>query len=415
MSAEAAAPDEKSFSIFHYPPVLFLWLARVATAVAYQMQAVAVGWQIYELTSSPLQLGFVGLMMFIPAVLLVLVVGPIVDRYNRKKIISFAQIVMAAAVGFLALLTITGLVATTLMLAAVFVLGAARSFESTAIQTLPPSIVPPSALSQTIAGLSSAYQLATIVGPGVGGLLLMAGPVYVYVACCALFAVSSTFVWLIRMQRPAPKRAPFSFNTLFAGIKFVGQNPIVLGAMSLDLFAVIFAGTTALFPIYARDIFGVGSWGLGLMRAAPAMGAIAVSFLLVRWPLRYDIGRTMFIGVAVYGIATIVFGLSTSFPLALAALVVTGGADMLSVVVRQPLIQLETPDAMRGRVSAVNSLFIGSSNQIGEFRAGVAAHWLGTVPSVVIGGVGTVLIVLLWIRMFPTLYRVRTFEQRYPK
>jgi MFS family permease len=183
--------------------------------------------------------------------------------------------------------------------------------------------------------------------------------------------------------------------------------------MSLDMFAVIFAGATALFPIYARDIFEVGPTGLGLMRAAPAVGAIIVSFIIVRWPLRYDVGRTMFIGVAVYGLATIVFGVSTSFPVALIALAVTGGADMLSVVIRQPLIQLETPDAMRGRVSAVNSLFIGTSNQIGEFRAGLTAHYFGTVPSVVIGGVGTLLIVLLWIRAFPALYRVHTFHQRY--
>jgi MFS family permease len=415
MSTEGRPYDDKSFSIFNYPPVLFLWLARVATALAYQMQAVAVGWQVYELTSSPLQLGFVGLMMFIPAVLLVIVVGPIVDRYNRKAIISIAQLTMASAVGFLALMTSTDLIATTLILSSVFVLGAARSFEATAIQTIAPSIVPPAVLPQTIAGMSSAYQLATIVGPGLGGLLLILGPAYVYVCCCVLFAVSSVFIWSIKMQRAAPKREPFTLDSLFGGIKFVSQNPVVLGAMSLDLFAVIFAGATALFPIYARDIFEVGPSGLGLMRVAPAIGAILVSFLLVRWPIRYAIGRTMFIAVAIYGLATIVFGLSTSFPIALMALAVTGGADMLSIVIRQPLIQLETPDAMRGRVSAVNSLFIGTSNQIGEFRAGVTAHWFGTVPSVLIGGVGTILIVLLWIKAFPALYRVHNFEQRYGK
>jgi MFS family permease len=414
MTSEEPLPfDDKSFAIFRYRPVLYLWLARIATALAYQMQAVAIGWQVYELTSSPLQLGFVGLMMFIPAVLLVLVVGPIVDRYNRKVIVSLAQLTMASAVGFLAVLTETGLIATVLILGTVFMLGAARSFEATAMQTMPPSIVPPAALPQVIAGMSSAYQMASIVGPGVGGLLLILGPTYVYVTCCVLFAASSVFIWLIRMQRAAPMRVPFSLETLFGGIKFVSKNPIVLGAMSLDLFAVIFAGATALFPIYARDIFEVGPTGLGMMRMAPAIGAILVSFVLVRWPLRYDVGRTMFIGVAVYGFATIVFGISTSFPVALLALAVTGGADMLSVVIRQPLIQLETPDAMRGRVSAVNSLFIGTSNQIGEFRAGLTAHYFGTIPAVVIGGVGTLLVVGLWIRAFPALYRVYTFQQRY--
>jgi MFS family permease len=405
--------DGKPFAIFRYRPVLYLWLARIATALAYQMQAVAVGWQVYELTSSPLQLGFVGLMMFIPAVLLLLVVGPLVDRYNRKAIISLAQIAMAAAVGFLAVMTASGLIATTLILGGVFVLGAARSFEATAMQTMPPSIVPPAVLPQVIAGMSSAYQLATIIGPGIGGLLLILGPTYVYVACCVLFAISSAFIWLIRMQRVAPKREPFSLETLFGGIKFVSKNPIVLGAMSLDMFAVIFAGATALFPIYARDIFEVGPTGLGLMRTAPAVGAILVSLLIVRWPLHRNVGRTMYIGVAMYGFATIVFGISTSFPVALVALAITGGADMLSIVIRQPLIQLETPDAMRGRVSAVNSLFIGTSNQVGEFRAGVAAHYFGTVPAVLMGGVGTLLIVLIWVKAFPALYRVHTFQQRY--
>lgn len=413
MTADESFPLDKPLAIFRFRPVLYLWLARIATALAYQMQAVAVGWQVYELTSSPLHLGFVGLMMFIPAVLLVVVVGPIVDRFNRKLIISLAQITMAAAVGFLAMTTSAGLITTVLILGAVFVLGAARSFEATAMQTMPPSIVPPAALPQVIAGMSSAYQVATIVGPGIGGLLLILGPTYVYVACCVLFAASSAFIWLIRMQRFAPKREPFSFETLFGGIRFVSQNPIVLGAMSLDMFAVIFAGATALFPIYARDIFEVGPTGLGLMRTAPAVGAIVVSLLIVRWPLRYDIGRTMYIGVAMYGFATIVFGISTSYPLALFALAVTGGADMLSIVIRQPLIQLETPDSMRGRVSAVNSLFIGTSNQIGEFRAGLAAHYFGTVPSVLIGGVGTLLIVLIWIKAFPALYNVHTFHQRY--
>jgi MFS family permease len=405
--------DEKSFSIFRYRPVLYLWVARVATAIAYQMQAVAVGWQIYELTSSPLQLGFVGLAMFIPGVCLVLVVGHAADRYDRKMIVAIAQAVMAIAIGFLAFATATGIVSTALILTSVFVLGAARSFEATTIQTMPPSIVPPAALPRTIAGLSSAFQMATVVGPALGGTLLIVGPTIVYAVCCALFLTSSVFISLIRLRRALSQRQPVTFEALFAGIHFVLKNPLVLGAMTLDLFAVIFAGATALFPVYARDIFAVGPSGLGMMRVAPAVGALATSLALVRWPVRFNVGRTMFLAVAIYGVATIVFGLSNSFFIALAALAVAGGADMVSVVIRQPMIQLETPDAMRGRVSALNSLSIGTSNQIGEFRAGVTAAWLGTVPAVLIGGIGTLLVVLIWIRAFPSLYETRAFKQHY--
>jgi MFS family permease len=412
MTSDSLPFDEKSFSVFRYPPVLFLWCARVATAIAYQMQAVAVGWQIYEMTSSPLQLGYVGLMMFIPGVLLLLVVGQVVDRYDRRKIILLAQGVMALAMIFLSLATATGTITNAFILGTVLMLGAARAFEATTLQTLPPNIVPPIVLPQTMAGLSTAVQTATIAGPALGGVMLIAGPAFVYATCAALFVTSSAFIWMIRMQRPAPVRERVTVAVLFAGIHFVRKNPIVLGAMSLDLFAVVFGGATALLPIFARDIFQVGTWGLGVMRAAPALGAMTVSFLLVRWPVHRHLGRIMFGAVAMFGFATIVFGLSTSFILSIVALMVIGGSDMLSVVIRQPLIQLETPDAMRGRVSAVNSLFIGTSNQIGEFESGVTAEWFGTVPSVLIGGGGTILIVLTWIKAFPALYHVRTFHER---
>jgi MFS family permease len=412
MSDDFPAFDHNK-SVLRYPPVLFLWCARVATAIAYQMQAVAVGWQIYELTSSPLQLGYVGLMMFIPGVLLLLVVGHVVDRYNRRKIILSAQVVMAAAVTLLSFTTATGVVTVPLILGTVFALGAARAFESTTIQTLPPSIVPPTVLPQAIAGLSSAYQAATIAGPALGGVLLIGGISFVYATCAILFFISGTFICLIKMRPVKLTREPVTLKTVFAGIDFVRRNPMVLGPMSLDMFAVIFGGATALLPIFARDIFQVGTWGLGVMRAAPAVGAVLVSIVLIRWPPRRHLGRMMYGGVAVFGLATIAFGLSTSFVFSIFALMVIGGADMLSVVIRQPLIQLETPDAMRGRVSAVNSLFIGTSNQIGEFESGVTAEWFGTVPSVLIGGFGTILIVAIWIKAFPALFRFDTFEKRY--
>jgi MFS family permease len=320
---------------------------------------------------------------------------------------------MALAVGVLSFTTATGAVNVPLILGTVFMLGAARAFESTTIQTLPPSIVPPQVLPQAIAGLSSAYQAATIAGPALGGILLIAGISFVYATCAILFFVSSTFIFLIKMRHVRLAREPVTLKTVFAGIDFVRKNPMVLGPMSLDMFAVIFGGATALLPIFARDIFQVGTWGLGVMRAAPAVGAVLVSIILIRWPPRRHLGRVMYGGVAVFGLATIAFGLSTSFVFSIFALMVIGGADMLSVVIRQPLIQLETPDAMRGRVSAVNSLFIGTSNQIGEFESGVAAAWFGTIPAVLIGGFGTLLIVAIWIKAFPALYNFETFDNRY--
>lgn len=416
MSFEDAVPfDEKSFSIFSHRPTMLLWFSRVTTALAYQMQAVAVGWQIYNLTSSPFMLGMVGLMMFLPGILLVLVTGQVADRFNRSVVIRVAQGFMATSVGVLAVATFMGTATTPLILACVFVIGAGRAFESTIMQAMPPTVVPLSVLPRAIAGLSAAYQAATVIGPTIGGLLLILGIGYVYAACFLLFIASGTFIWLLRVKPGAPSREPVSIKTLFAGIHFVAKNPIVLGAMSLDMFAVIFGGATALLPIFARDIFHVDEWGFGLMRAMPAVGALTVSFLLAHFPIRRHLGRIMFTGVASFGLSTIVFGLSTYFPLSLVALFFIGASDMLSVVVRQPLIQIETPDAMRGRVSAVNSLFIGTSNQIGEFESGVTAAWFGTVPSVLIGGLGTILIVAAWIKIFPTLFNVHTFEERYRK
>jgi MFS family permease len=408
MTAEPA-----SYSLFRHRPVFLLWLARVSTSIAYQMQVVAVGWQIYLMTSSPMQLGLVGLMQFIPQFALVLIAGHVVDQHDRKRIMLSAQSIEACAVAVLAAATALGLATSALILAAVFVLGAARSFEATTLQTIPPAIVPPAVLPRVIAQLSSATQTATIVGPAVGGALLILGTSYVYAICALLFLGSTILVWCIPMERATAKRTPLSFDTLFAGVNFVRRNPIVLGAMSLDMFAVIFAGATALLPIFARDIFAVGSWGLGLMRAAPAFGALTSSFIIARWPLTRRVGIVMYAAVAMFGLATILFGLSTSFIFSIVMLIVIGASDMLSVVIRQPIIQLETPDSMRGRVSAVNSLFIGTSNQIGEFRAGVTAELFGTIPSVLIGGIGTLLVVLIWIRAFPTLFRMNGFEQRY--
>jgi MFS family permease len=408
MTSEPAA-----YSLFRHRPVFLLWLARVSTSIAYQMQVVAVGWQIYEMTESPMQLGLVGLMQFVPQFFLVLVAGHVVDQHDRKRIMLIAQGVEASAVAVLALATASGAATAGLILSTVFALGAARSFEATTLQTIPPAIVPPIVLPRVIAELSSATQAATIAGPALGGAVLILGTAYVYAICAVLFLGSTILVWYIPIVQSAVRRDPLSFETLFAGINFVRHNPIVLGAMSLDMFAVIFGGATALLPIFARDIFAVGTFGLGLMRAAPAVGALACALVIARWPLKRHVGIVMYAAITVFGFATILFGLSTSFAFSMAMLVVIGASDMVSIVIRQPVIQLETPDVMRGRVSAINALFIGTSNQIGEFRSGVTADWFGTIPSVLIGGAGTLLVVLIWIKAFPALFRMNNFEQRY--
>jgi MFS family permease len=290
--------------------------------------------------------------------------------------------------------------------AVVTLIGAARAFQQPAMQALLPALVPRALLSRAIAANSSASQAAFIAGPALGGVLYVAGPTMVYGVATALLAATVLTVAAIRLREPPAAPGKVTIESVFAGIRFIRSRPAVLGAISLDLFAVLLGGATALLPIYARDILHSGPWALGVLRAGSAVGALAMALWLMRFPIRRRAGRTMFAAVAVFGAATIVFGVSRSFALSLAALVTLGAADMISVVVRQSLVQIETPDAMRGRVSAVNALFIGTSNQLGEFESGVTAAWFGVVPSVVIGGLGTLAIVALWMRLFPALARV---------
>jgi MFS family permease len=292
----------------------------------------------------------------------------------------------------------------TLLLALSVALGAVRSFQMPAQQALVPLLVPPRLLPRATAFSSAGLQGAIIVGPALGGFVYVAGAAVVYGLCAALFAVAAALCLRIRHADPPPGQ-PLSLDTLLAGVRYVRQNKVVLGAISLDLFAVLLGGAVALLPIFAKDILHVGPWGLGLLRGAPALGALMMSVLLTRWPIARHAGPKLFAAIVVFGLATLAFGLSTSFPLSLAALCVTGAADMVSIVVRQTMIQLETPDAMRGRVSAVASVFIGASNQLGEFESGATAAWLGPVGSVLLGGVGTLLVAALWWRAFPALAR----------
>jgi len=392
--------------IGRHRPFQFFWLARVLSTVALQMLVVAVGWQVYALTGSALDLGLVGLAQFIPAFVLVLLAGHVADRYDRSVVLRLCQIIEGLAAAGLALGTAGGWLTREWIFLFVFVLGAARAFEAPTLQALLPGIVPMPLLPKAVAGSASANQVATIAGPAVGGLLYVYSPTLVYALCCALFIAASFLVSLIDVARAAPKREKINLQVLFAGITFIRKKPVILGAISLDMFAVLLGGATALLPIYAKDILHVGPLGLGILRAAPAAGALLMAVALARWSLSKNAGRKMFAAVAVFGVATIIFALSTSFLLSIASLVVLGAADMVSVVVRQTLVQLQTPDNMRGRVTAVNTLFVGTSNQLGEFRAGTMAEFTGALVAVVAGGVGTLLVVAFWTKLFPALLKV---------
>ena len=377
--------------------------------MAYQMQSVAIGWQIYALTHRALSLGLVGLAQFLPMVLLIFAAGHAADSFDRRRIAAICQIVETLGAIGLAAGSILHALTPGLIYAVVALLGAARAFEGPCMQAMLPSLVPPAVFPRAAALASSLFQTVTIVGPAVGGLLYGLGAPIPYEVCACLFAIAATCVSLVppTVRRP---RERATVQAVFGGIAFIRARPQILGAISLDLFAVLLGGATALLPVYASDILHAGPVALGLMRAAPAVGALAVSLLLSRRPIGSRAGTLMFAAVGLFGIATIVFGLSRSLPLSIAALAVLGAADVVSVVVRSSLVQLQTPDEMRGRVSAVNMLFIGTSNQLGEFESGTLAALIGAVPTVVLGGIGTLLVTLLWMRLFPTLRRLDRLE-----
>jgi len=395
-------------------PFVLFWIARVFAMLARQMLTVAVGWQMYALTGSALDLGFVGLAQFLPSFLLVLVSGHVADRFDRRRVLQAAMIVDAAAVLALCIASALGRIDPRAIFMLVFVIGAARAFDVPTMQALLPAVVPERLLARAVAANASASQAAIIVGPAAGGLLYIAGPAVVYGTSAVLFIITAALVHFVHPQRTLRRMPAAGLSSVLDGIRFIRSRPEVLGAISLDMFAVLLGGATALLPIYARDILHTGPWGLGLLRSAMAVGALGMALWLARHPLRARAGRRMFAAVAVFGVATIVFGVSRSFALSLVALAVLGASDMVSVVVRQSLMQLRTPDHMRGRVSAVNALFIGTSNELGEFESGVVAAWLGAVAAVVVGGAGTIAIVLLWMRLFPALANVDRLEATRP-
>ena len=396
--------NSNSFSaLLKQPQFLRFWFARLVGILANQMLMVALAWHVYDMTSSAWDLGLVGLFQFIPALVMTLPAGHVADRVHRGRL--FAVCMLAdALVAVLLVWGVQGDFATReLMFALSVVLGVARAFQMPAQQAITPMLVPNSLLQPAIALSSSGVQVAVIGGPALGGLLYVLGPTTVYLSCAVLLTLAFVLTWWVVLPHTQAAQKAASWRTVLAGVVFVCERQVLLGAMALDLFAVLLGGATALLPIYARDILHVGPEGLGLLRGAPALGALVVSLILARWPMQRHVGHRLLWAVGVFGLATVAFGVSESFWLSMLALAVTGAADNISVVTRLTLMQMETPEDMRGRVAAVNGIFIGASNQLGEFESGATAAWLGPVESVVLGGLGTIVVAVLWLRLFPQL------------
>ena len=411
MTIQATSPDHR-YAAFRHRPYLSYWTARFLTTFATQIVSVAVGWQIYDLTRNPFDLGIVGVVQFLPSLLLVLVTGVVADRFGRRLIMTLSSLVEAGCALALLSLTLRGLGSPLPMFVVLAMFGIARAFYGPASSSLVANLVPPQDFANAIAWNSSAWQTATIVGPVAGGLLYGLSGEVAYAAAAILMLVAALLIFTI--AKPAQQTATDkpTMQTLFAGFGYIRSEKIVLGAISLDLFAVLLSGASALLPVYARDILQLGPWGLGLLRAAPSVGAICVAVWLASHPIRNHAGMVMLGSAAAFGACTVLFGLSTLTWLSIAALALLGATDMFSVYIRETLIQLWTPDHVRGRVNAVNQVFVGASNELGEFRAGTMAALIGTVPAVVIGGIGAVAVAGLWAWLFPALRQVRHLNGR---
>jgi len=376
--------------------------------MGFQGSAVAIGWLVYDTTRNPFDLGLVGLFQFLPMLVLTFVAGQVADQFDRRTIGLVCQLIEAAAMVFVAIGVWQDWLPVWGIFVAVAVMGCCAAFERPTMAALLPSIVPAPQLTQAVATSTSVMQTALIIGPALGGVLYGLGDIVPFAAAALAFLGASFNVVRIAHPGEAPRRTPVTFESVFAGVAFIWSKPLMLGAISLDMFAVLLGGATALLPVYARDILDAGPWALGLLRTSPAIGAVVMSLLLVRFPLKHGVGMKMLWAVGVFGVATIVFAYSTNIALSVAMLLALGAADTISVVVRSSLVQLMTPDHMRGRVNAVNSLFIGTSNQLGEFRAGISAGVMSPVMAVAVGGIGTIAVVLLWARLFPALRKVDT-------
>jgi MFS family permease len=397
-------------TLLRQPSFIFFLLSRSLSRFSSQIGAVAIGWQIYDLTGSAFDLGMVGLVQFLPTALLVFVAGHTADRFERKRVVQVCQIAEALTALFLAWGSFGGWLSQVHIFIATFVLGTAGAFESPATAALLPLIAPQGSLQRATALSSGATQVATITGPALGGLVYAIAPGWPYSIMLVFWLLGMVFTGAIEVAQAAPSKGAASADDVFAGVRFIRSNPAILGTISLDLFAVLFGGVVALLPIYARDILQAGPFGLGVLRAAPAIGALLMTMLLARHTISRRVGMRMFQAVIVFGAATVVFALSHWMWLSVIALAVLGAADTVSVVIRFSLVQLRTPDEMRGRVGAVNFLFINASNQLGQFESGVTAALLGTMPAAVLGGVATIAIALIWMKLFPTLRDVERLE-----
>jgi MFS family permease len=397
-------------AVFQFPGFRLFQIARFCIVLCTEMQSVAVGWQVYEITRRPLDLGLTGLVQFLPGVLLFLVTGHAADRFDRRKLLTACYAGYGLCSALLLVVSLhaevlhrTGSVAP--IFAILFLLGVVRSFSMPTSRALLPQLVPEEQLPSAVAWNSSTFQAANILGPSIGGLLyaFSRGPAAVYATALFASALAVITTFKIHTHGGPRVRGPYTLQTVLAGFRYIWSHKLVLGSISLDLFAVLLGGAVALLPVYAKEILLTGPWGLGLLRSAPGIGAGVMALLLAYRPIRKRAGATMLWCVAGFGVFTMVFGFSGSLPLSLISLFFVGAADMVSVVVRGVLIQVETPDEMRGRVNAVDMIFIGASNELGEFESGLAAQWLGAVPAVVLGGVGTIIVTLLWAWMFPEL------------
>ncbi|SCB44922.1 Predicted arabinose efflux permease, MFS family [Bradyrhizobium yuanmingense] len=396
--------------LLRHPAFLFFLLSRSLSRFSSQIAAVAIGWQIYDLTGSAFDLGMVGLVQFLPTALLVFVAGHAADRYERKRVVQLCQLVEAATALYLGAITYLGAVSEVQIFIATFLLGIAGAFESPTTAALLPLIAPQGSLQRATAVSSGAAQVATITGPALGGIAYAVAPHLAYAVMVLFWVLGMILTGFIRPRPQAIAREGMDSDNIFAGVRFIRSNPAILGTISLDLFAVLFGGVTALLPIYARDILQTGPVGLGVLRAAPAVGALLMTMVLARHAISRHVGLRMFQAVIVFGLATIVFALSSWMWLSVLSLAILGAADTISVVIRFSLVQLSTPDEMRGRVGAVNFLFINASNQLGQFESGVAAALLGAMPAAVLGGVATVAVALLWMKLFPALRKVESLE-----
>ena len=406
----SGSPPVSAGALLRHRAFLYFLLSRSLSRFSSQIAAVAIGWQIYDLTGSAFDLGMVGLVQFLPTALLVFVAGHAADRFERKRVIQLCQIAEAATALFLAIGSDAGWLNEAHIFVATFVLGTASAFESPATAALLPLIAPQGTLQRATALSSGAIQVATITGPALGGLAYAVAPGLPYGIMVLFWLLGVLFTGAIQATQAAPAKGSASPYDVFAGVRFIRSNPAILGTISLDLFAVLFGGVVALLPIYARDILQAGPFGLGVLRAAPAAGALLTTLWLARHTINRRVGMRMFQAVIVFGAATVVFSLSHWMWLSLLALAVLGAADTVSVVIRFSLVQLATPDEMRGRVGAVNFLFINASNQLGQFESGVTAALFGTMPAAVLGGLATIAVALIWMRLFPALREVERLE-----